>query len=126
MRLHHVGYVVKDISEYEKNLIFEEKLKEIFDPVQNSKMAFYSNFGDSYIELIQPLNEESFTYNYPLRKGSAYHHLCYEASSITELDLVVMEQNLVLVRGPLPAILFNNREVWFYFSRNKQIVEFVI
>ena len=46
MKLHHIGYVVKDIAQYEKNLIFEKKIKELFDPVQNSNMALYRNFTD--------------------------------------------------------------------------------
>ena len=126
MKLHHIGYVVNDIVGYENNLLFERKEKEIFDPVQNSHMALYKNFSDSYIELIHPVNEESFTYNFLQKKGSGYHHLCYEVSSIEEMKNIAREQKLILVKGPLPAILFDNREVWFYYSRNKQIVEFVI
>lgn len=126
MKLHHIGYVVRDIEQYEKNLLFEKKVKQLFDPVQNSQMALYSNFSDSYIELIQPLNEESFTYNFLQKHGSGYHHLCYEVASVEDLKKVVTEQKLIAVKGPIPAILFENREVWFYFSRNKQIVEFVI
>ena len=126
MKLHHIGYVVKDIGQYEKNLLFDKKVKELFDPVQNSKMALYSNFNESYIELIQPLNEESFTYNFLQKNGSSYHHLCYELSSRDELMKIAAEQKLIAIKGPIPAILFDNREVWFYFSRNKQIVEFVI
>ena len=126
MKLHHIGYVVKDIAQYEKNLIFEKKIKELFDPVQNSNMALYQNFTDSFIELIQPLNEESFTYNFLQKNGSSYHHLCYEIGSETELKEIVGEQKLIMVNGPLPAILFDGRIVWFYYSRNKQIVEFVL
>lgn len=126
MKLHHIGYVVNDISEYEKYLLFEKELKKIFDPVQNSKMALYSNFSNSYIELIQPLDEESFTYNYLQKKGSGYHHLCYEISSLEELKRIAKEQKLIMVKGPLPAILFNNKEVWFFYTRNKHIVEFII
>jgi len=126
MKLHHVGYVVKEIAQYEKSLIFEKKIKELFDPVQNSKMSLYQNFSDSFIELIQPLNEESFTYNFLQKNGSSYHHLCYEAGSREEMMGVVGEQKLIMVKGPIPAILFDNREVWFYYSRNKQVVEFVI
>jgi len=126
MKLHHIGYVVKDITLYEKNLLFEKKEKEIFDPLQKSQMALYTNFGSSYIELIQPLDEGSFTYNYLLKNGSMYHHLCYEVSSREELSQIATGQKLILVKGPLPAILFDNREVWFYYSRNKQIVEFVL
>ncbi|HUM64385.1 MAG TPA: VOC family protein [Chitinophagaceae bacterium] len=126
MKLHHIGYVVKDIEQYEKNLLFEKKVRELFDPVQNSKMALYSNFNDSFIELIQPLNEESFTYNFLQKSGGGYHHLCYEMNSAGELMELASAQKLIRIKGPLPAILFDNREVWFYFTRNKQIVEFVI
>ena len=126
MKLHHIGYVVKDIAQYEKNLIFEKKIKELFDPVQNSKMALYQNFTDSFIELIQPLNEESFTYNFLQKNGSSYHHLCYEMGSETELMEIASAQKLIMVNGPIPAILFDGRIVWFYYSRNKQIVEFVL
>jgi hypothetical protein len=126
MKLHHIGYVVKDIAQYEKNLIFEKKIKELFDPVQNSNMALYQNFTDSLIELIQPLNAESFTYNFLQKNGSSYHHLCYEIASEAELKEVAGEQKLIMVKGPIPAILFDGRTVWFYYSRNKQIVEFVL
>jgi methylmalonyl-CoA/ethylmalonyl-CoA epimerase len=126
MRLHHIGYVVKNILAYEQNLLFEKKEKEIFDPVQNSHMALYTNFSDSYIELIQPVDEKSFTYNFLQKAGNGFHHLCYEISSKEELKNIAAKQKLILVKGPLPAILFDNREVWFYYSRNKQIVEIVI
>ena len=126
MNLHHIGYVVNDISLYEKNLLFEKKEREIFDPLQNSMMALYLNFGNSLVELIHPLNEKSFTYNYLQKNGSSYHHLCYEVSSRDEIAHFAGEKKLILVKGPLPAILFNNREVWFYYTRNKQIVEFVL
>ncbi len=126
MKLHHIGYIVKDIEQFEKSLLFEKKIKQLFDPVQNSQMALYSNFSDSYIELIQPLNEESFTYNFLQKQGNSYHHLCYEVADRDELMRVVADQKLIAIKGPLPAILFDNREVWFYFSRNRQIVEFVI
>lgn len=126
MTLHHIGYVVRDIAQYEKSLIFQEKVKALFDPVQNSNMALYTNFSNSFIELIQPLNEDSFTYNFLQKNGSSYHHLCYEVGSRDEMSAIVASQKLIMVKGPIPAILFDNREVWFYYSRNKQVVEFVI
>ena len=126
MRMHHIGYVVSDITQYEKNLIFGTKITELFDPVQNSKMALYTNHSDSLIELIQPLSEESFTYNFLRKHGSGYHHLCYEIASEDEMSKLIGEQKMIKVKGPLPAILFGNRQVWFFYSRNKEIVEFVL
>src|SRR5690606_13429975 len=106
MKLHHIGYIVKDIEQFEKSLLFEKKIKQLFDPVQNSQMALYSNFSDSFIELIQPLNEESFTYNFLQKQGNSYHHLCYEVTDRDELMKVVANQKLIAIKGPLPAILF--------------------
>jgi len=126
LKLHHIGYVVDNISSFEKHLLFGKEVKKIFDPVQNSQMALYNNFSDSFIELIQPLNDKSFTYNYLQKNGNGYHHLCYEISAHEELKQIAKEQKLIMVKGPLPAILFDNREVWFYYTLNKQIVEFVI
>jgi methylmalonyl-CoA/ethylmalonyl-CoA epimerase len=126
MRLHHIGYVVKDIVQYEKGLIIEKKVKELFDPVQNSKMVLYSNFSDSFIELIQPVTEDAFTYNFLQKTGGGYHHLCYEVASQQEMKDVVTLQKMIMIKGPIPAVLFDNREVWFYYSKNKQVVEFVI
>ncbi len=126
MKLHHIGFVVNDISKYEQLFLFEKKVKEIFDPIQNSQMALYTNFSNSFIELIQPLNEKSFTYNFMHKNGNCYHHLCYEVYSNDDMNRIVRDQKLILVKGPLPALLFDNREVWFYYSRAKQILEFLI
>ena len=126
MKLHHIGYIVNNISEYERNLLFENKIKEIYDPIQNSQMALYNNYGSAYIELIHPMNTNSFTYNFLKKNGHGYHHLCYEVADREEIVKISKDYKLITIKGPLPAILFDNREVWFYFTRNKQVIEFVI
>ena len=64
MTLHHIGIVVNDITKYEASMIYEEKVAEVTDPVQQSVLALYKNFGSCYVELIQPLNENSYTMNF--------------------------------------------------------------
>jgi methylmalonyl-CoA/ethylmalonyl-CoA epimerase len=126
MRLHHIGIVVNDIEKYETSMTFEEKVLQVIDPVQKSKLALYKNFGSCYIELIQPINENSYTMNFLKKNGNAFHHFCYEvASKETMLD-IVEKKKLIFINGPFPAILFDNRNVYFYFSRNKEILEFLI
>mgnify|MGYP001263777372 CR=1 FL=1 len=125
MKLHHIGIVVCSIHEYEKNMIFQSKLKEIYDPIQRAKLALYSNFGDSYIELIEPTDKNSFTYNYLKKNNSNYHHICYEIKNENEIEELVSKLKLLKFKGPLPALLFNNKKVSFFFSKNKQIIEFI-
>ena len=126
MKLHHAGFIIDDIEKYETGLIFEEKVKEVVDPLQKSKLALYKNFAGSYIELIQPLTEDAFTSNFLQKNGNNFHHFCYEVTSTGELEKIVKAKKLILVRGPVPAVLFDNRDVYFFYSRNKQIVEFLL
>jgi catechol 2,3-dioxygenase-like lactoylglutathione lyase family enzyme len=126
MKLHHIGYIVKSINEYEKNLLFETKINDIIDPVQNARLALYSNFGASFIELIEPLNADAFTYAFLEKNGNAYHHLCYEVANEAEMKAITAQQKYLLFKGPLNAVLFEGKVVYFYYTRNKTIVEFLI
>jgi len=126
IRLHHTGFVVKDIAAWEKNMLFENKIKEVIDPIQKAKLALYSNFSDSFIELIQPLEEDSFTMNALLKSGNHFNHFCYHVDSIEEMNEVASKYKLIPVLGPVPALLFDNEQVAFFYGRNRQIVEFLI
>jgi methylmalonyl-CoA/ethylmalonyl-CoA epimerase len=126
MILHHIGIVVNDIEKYEDSMIYEEKLLQVIDPIQQSKLALYKNFGSCYIELIQPINENSYTMNFLKKNGNGFHHLCFEVVSKEAMHEIVEKKKLIFINGPFPAILFDNRNVYFYFSRNKEIVEFLI
>jgi methylmalonyl-CoA/ethylmalonyl-CoA epimerase len=126
MILHHSGFVVRDIDSWEKQMVFEEKMNDVIDPVQQSRLALYKNFGEGYIELIQPLNEQSFSWNSLQKFGNHFNHFCYSVNSMKEMEMTVVRFRLHEVLAPVPAILFNNKKVAFYYARNRQIVEFLI
>lgn len=126
LKLHHSGFIVKEIDVWEKQMLFEMKVKDVIDPLQNARLALYRNFSDTYIELIQPLNQSAYTWNSLKKNGNHFHHFCYEIDNINILNTLVAKNKLILILEPMPAILFNNRYVCFYYTRNKQIVEFLI
>ena len=126
MRFHHIGYVVSSIEQYERGLLFDEKITEVFDPIQKAKLALYKNFGISYIELIEPTEPSSFTWNALQKNGNHFHHLCYETDNMDELTRLQQQSRWINILEPVPAVLFDNRLVTFYFTRNRQIVEFII
>jgi hypothetical protein len=127
MRFHHTGLIVESISAFESKLIYEVKKLEVFDPMQDAKLALYKNFGDSFIELIEPLSPAAFTWNF-LRKAnsSLYHHFCYEVADEKELEEMQTKYRLIPILDPIPAKLFNDRLVCFFYTRNKMIIEFLI
>lgn len=126
MIIHHIGYVVESIPNWESSLLYKNKTKQIFDPLQQANLALYENSSSPYIELIQPLNNRSYTWNALQKKGSHYHHLCYSISSFDELLKVVSYYKLIQILEPIPALLFDNAQVAFYYNRNKEIIEFLI
>lgn len=123
---HHVGIIVKSIDHYEKNMMFEEKIAEVYDPIQKAKLALYKNFSDSYLELIEPQSYDSPTFNSLQKFGEHLNHLCYISNSLEQLNEFAEKNNWLQIFGPVPALLFDNKNVIFYFTQNKQIVEFII
>lgn len=127
MKFHHFGLIVSSIIDFEKKIIYEEKLVEVIDSLQNAKLALYKNYGDSFIELIEPLSSKSFTWNHLKSINySPYHHFCYEVDNYTELKHIESKYRLLPILGPVPAKLFNERDVAFFYTRGKMIVEFLI
>ena len=126
MKLHHSGFVVHDIDSWEKNMVYEEKIADVFDPVQNSRLALYTNYSSSFIELIQPVASTSYSWNSLQKKGNHFSHFCYEVEDDEELSCATSRIRMPKVLGPVPAVLFGDRTVCFYYTRNEQLVEYLI
>ena len=125
MKFHHLGYVVKSITLWEGQMLFESKINEVFDPVQNAQLAIYKNFNNHYIELIQPLDKNSFM-EFLSKNSQGFHHLCYEIENMNEIREIAGKNKLIPILSPVPALLFNGKYVTFYYTRNKQIIEFIL
>jgi methylmalonyl-CoA/ethylmalonyl-CoA epimerase len=121
MKIHHIGYVVKDIEKYKKNLVVGNILKEVYDDTQNAKLVLIES-ENIFIELIEPQTEDAFTYSF-LQKGGGYHHLCYETTK-EEAEYLIKEKKMIKVLGWVHAPLLES-DVCFAYNRNKEVVEFV-
>ncbi len=121
MKIHHIGYVVKNIEKYKKNLVIDEVIKEVHDETQKANLALIKA-QNIFIELIEPTDKESFTYSV-LQKGGGYHHLCYESSK-TNAEEFIKNRKMIKILNWVYAPLLNG-DVCFAYNRNKEIVEFV-
>lgn len=127
MYLHHVGYVVRDIEAYARGLPGLEQMRVVDDPLQHARLALYGIAGSSspYVELIQPLIPEAFTWQHLDRAGEGLHHICYGGLDEAGVLALICERRMLKVRGPIPAVLFG-RDVIFAVTQKKAIVEFVL
>jgi methylmalonyl-CoA/ethylmalonyl-CoA epimerase len=126
MKLHHSGFIVDNIDNWEKNIIYEKKVADIIDPIQNARLALYTNYSNSFIELIQPINEIAYTWNSLKKFGNHFNHFCYEVEDNAEFITVTSKIRMLKILGPIPALLFEGRQIYFYYTKNKQVVEFLI
>lgn len=125
MRIHHVGYVVKDIAVFAASFPGILLEREVYDPLQKARLALYAVGDGSRLEFIAPEGPESFTWGFLERSGPGLHHLCYEGLSAQEVEHTIGRHRLLKLRGPMHAILFD-REVIFAMTRQKSIVEFLL
>jgi len=126
MKLHHIGIVVRSISGYENNFLYEKKLDEVVDPIQNAKIALYKSFSETLIELIEPINEDSLLWGVLNKRGNHIHHLCYAHHDIDEIIEKSKKLGYLKILGPVRAILFQNKNVIFFYTKNKEIIEFLV
>lgn len=127
MKIHHIGYAVKDlessIKEFEKlgyncveNKIIDKKRKVIIQFIKNGKYL---------IELITPLNEESPITNILKKQGSSPYHICYETNDIDK-EIKEMSNNgftIITKLSEVPAI--ENKKVVFLYKRNIGLIELI-
>lgn len=83
-KIDHIGIVVHDITQalgfYESALgLALDQVKEV--PDQKVKVAFLPA-GESNIELVQPLTDDTGTARFLEKRGEGIHHICLEVDDI--------------------------------------------
>lgn len=125
MKLHHIGFVVSDIDKYISKFPPMRIVKRLEDSYQNAELVLLEDKGGMNIELIKPMNTNSFTMNFLTKFGEGFHHLCFESDSLTDIKTHISEKKLKKILGPVYAPLLNG-EVIFAIDRTMQITEFLI
>lgn len=85
-KIAHIGIAVKQISDwsnlYSKILKLENRGIETLKS-RNVKVAFFQ-IGESAIELVEPLNDDSPIAKYIAKNGEGLHHIAIEVEDIQE------------------------------------------
>jgi methylmalonyl-CoA/ethylmalonyl-CoA epimerase len=84
MKIDHLGIAVRSLKEslpfYEDVLGLEVVRTEVVDD-QGVTVALLPA-GDSRIELLQPLSDDSVVGRFLARRGEGLHHICYEVEDL--------------------------------------------
>ncbi len=85
-KIEHIGIAVKELAEkmyFYENVLGLKKLKEETVEEQGVKIAFFQ-IGESKIELLEPLNEDSPIAKFIEKRGEGIHHFAVLVESIEE------------------------------------------
>jgi methylmalonyl-CoA/ethylmalonyl-CoA epimerase len=86
MKIHHIGYLVKDIESAAMSLEllgYARKGDICYDETRDADMLFLENDGYR-IELVAPRSESSVAWNLLKKHGNSPYHICYETDNIME------------------------------------------
>lgn len=127
LAFHHVGLLVESIDEaliHYTALFGSKNMSAIFTiESQKVKVCFVKNAENSFIELVQPLNEESIVYKL-LKKKITYYHLAYTVKDIEATVLFLEELNYKPLEY-FKSEAFNDRRCIFLFSPDTSLIELI-
>jgi len=125
IKVHHIGYAVKDISKSLKMFIdlgYELKNEIVKDIKRKVEIVFVQN-NNYLVELISPLDDVSPINNYLNKIGSSPYHICYETKEIEQTITNLRKQRYLIVEKPSEAIAINNQRVAFLYHPNYGLLE---
>lgn len=125
MKIHHIGYAVKNIEEAIKN--FKDlgyKTLGILEADEKRKVKIQFMQNDNYtIELISPSGEDSPIKNILTKIGNTPYHFCYEVENIERTIQMLKRKKYLLVENISPAKAINNQKVAFLFNNEIGLIE---
>lgn len=129
MKIHHIGYLVKNISKakvaFEK-LGFSSRTNEpLYDPGRALYALFLDN-SNGCVELIEPTGEGSPVWEMAKKYRNMPYHLCFETNDINDslINLAAAGYLLITPLEPAPAIGCN-AIVAFLVNKDAGMVELV-
>ncbi|MCR4688983.1 MAG: VOC family protein [Saccharofermentans sp.] len=124
MQVHHIGYLVKRISEAEETLSllgFTCERKAEYDPIRDATLSFWVN-GNERIELVEPCENSSLKPLLKRYKNSPYH-ICFLADDLEKAKAEYESKGFVLFKDIELAPCLDGRRVVFLMSPGAGIIE---
>lgn len=137
LKLHHIGLVAPRLSELAeafRSLGLKQATQPEPDPIQKVAASFIApDKGEKiYIELLEPLSDDSPVTNFLERMGGGLHHLCFEVDDIDSMVDEMVERGFKLVSAPVECVGYDRSfklestrptKIAFLLLANKVLIE---
>lgn len=125
MRIHHIGYLVKNIDKAKEaftSIGFSVKQEIIYDQIQDVNVLFMEKDG-YVIELVSPNSKESVVARLMKTHKNSPYHICYESGDFDTDIKSLTERGFMGIDRPIPAPAFCGRRICFFISPQIGIIE---
>lgn len=126
MKIHHIGYLVEDITsaigQFKQMGYTAQKEGVVRDGDRGIDICFMES-GPFLVELISPVGEKSTVSGMLQKKGPGPYHICYLSENM-DGDINALSKNgFMPISPPAPAVALQSKRVAFLFSKNAGIIE---
>lgn len=110
MKVHHIGYLVKNLKKSEAQFTsmvggYSIEQEALYDEYRKVTISFLVN-GDYRIELVEP-TKDSPMYGLLKKFKNSPYHICYEVDDLETTVKILEEQNCLVIQEPLIAPCIN-------------------
>ncbi len=115
MKIHHVGYLVKNIGESIRAFeILGYKIVKniIYDPIRDVDISFIEKDG-YMLELVQPKSNKSVVANLAKKLKVSPYHICYEVKNIDDCVRSFQGFGYIIIDEKEIAPALESRPVFF-------------
>ena len=125
MKVHHVGFLVKNLEKSERqsmDLGYKIEFVKRFDPIRNVNIEFLLN--DNYrIELIEPVNKTSELFSSIKKYKNQPYHICYITDDINKTIDELLDKHFIVIKTPETAPCIENKKVAFLSGVGIELIE---
>lgn len=125
MRVHHIGYMVKNIQkaiEVFNQIGYEVETETIFDEYRGIDVCFMI-MNEYRVELVGSRNKESVIAKLQKRMGNSPYHICYEVDDIFKAIDFFQDKNFVILQEPHEAVAIGKKKVAFLYDGQIGMIE---
>ena len=127
MKIHHVGYLVKNMDRALESFVvlgYEKETDVVLDPIRKIHVCFLVN-GGQRIELVSPAGDDSVVAGLIKTYRNTPYHICYETEDF-EKDAAYLENNkFTRFEEPTAAPAIGGRLACYFMSPRIGLVEIV-
>ena len=126
MKVHHIGYLTKDLDSATKSLVFlgYQVIHPICkDSLRGCDICFLQN-GSTCIELVSPHKGNPDFKSIQKKVGNGPYHICYVADDFfNDIKDFENQGGWLMIKKPQEAPAIDNRKVAFFYNSDIGIVE---